>query len=205
MNDRARWNERYRRREPFFEPADLLVEHVDLLTGSRALDLACGTGGNAFFLAQRGYRVDAIDISEVGLGIARAEGRRRGLAINWVQAAAEHLPLSGPAYDCIVVFRFLVRSVMDDLRRLLKPGGLLFYESFNVRRLETRPDFNPAYLLQVGELPAWFEDLETIMARDCSDVSSFIGRKRHVSRSTFHAARYLAKLRDRKLLFRCLL
>lgn len=148
-----------------------------MLGGGRALDLACGTGGNAFFLARRGYRVDAVDISEVGLEIAQAEARRRGLSINWVQAAAEHLPLCGPAYDCIVVFRFLVRPVMYGLQRLLKPRGLLFYESFNIRRLETHPDFNPVYLVQMGEFPKWFEALETILASDSGDVSSFIGRR----------------------------
>jgi SAM-dependent methyltransferase len=177
MDDRLRWNERYCRHAPVFEPANLLVEHVGLLGGGRALDLACGTGGNTFFLAQQDYRVDAIDISEVALRIARAEAGRRGLSINWIQAAAEHLPLMGPAYDCIVVFRFLARSVMHDLPRLLRPGGFLFYESFNVRRLETHPEFNAAYLLRVGELPAWFGNLETIVAREYDDVSTFIGRK----------------------------
>lgn len=178
MNDRLRWNERYRRREPFFEPADLLVEHANLLSGGRALDLACGTGGNALFLAQQGYRVDAIDLSEEGLQIAQDEARRRGLDANWIQASAKHLPLVDSTYDCVVVFRFLIRSVMDDLQRLLKPGGILFYETYNVHRLDRRPDFNPAYLLAEDELPAWFEKLETILARDRGDVSSFIGRRR---------------------------
>ncbi|RME45071.1 MAG: class I SAM-dependent methyltransferase [Chloroflexi bacterium] len=177
MDDRVRWNERYRRHKPFFEPARLLVEHAGLLRGGRALDLACGMGGNAFFLARHGYRVDAVEISEVALEIAQTEARRRGLAVNWVQARAEHLPLSAPAYDCIVVFRFLVRSVMDELQRLLKPGGILFYETFNLRRLDTHPDFNPDYLLKVGELSAWFEALEAITAGDRGDVSWFVGRK----------------------------
>ncbi|MFQ5594853.1 MAG: class I SAM-dependent methyltransferase [Anaerolineae bacterium] len=176
-DDRRRWNERYRQRGLSFDPAGLLVEHADLLKGGRGLDLACGTGANAFFLAEHGYRVDAIDLSDVGLQIAQAEGRRRGVSVNWIQAAAASLPLPGPAYDCIVVFRFLDRAVMDELPRLLKPGGLLFYESYNIRRLKSHPDFNPAYLLEIGELPAWFKDLEIIMARDRRDVSSFIGRR----------------------------
>ena len=177
-NDRLRWNERYRRRRSSFEPAGLLVEHAELLAGGRALALACGMGGNSIFLAQRGFRVDAVDVSEVALGIARAETRQRGLLVNWIQAAAASLPLSGPVYDCIVVFRFLDRAVMHELPQLLKPGGLLFYESYNIRRLGSRPDFNPAYLLNVGELPAWFRGLDVIIARDRGDVSSFIGQRR---------------------------
>lgn len=179
MSDRLRWNERYRRREPFFEPADLLVEQVHRLAGDgRALDLACGTGGNAFFLAQQGYRVDAVDLSEVGLRMAQAEARRRGVSINWIQASARHLPLAGPAYDCIVVFRFLIRSVLPGLSCLLKPGGWLIYATYNVRRLHARPDFNPDYLLQIGELPTYFEDLELILAQERDDVSTFVGRRR---------------------------
>lgn len=177
-NDRLRWNERYRRQRPSFEPAGLLVEHAELLEGGRALDLACGTGGNSIFLAQRGFRVDAVDVSEVALRIGRAGTRQHGLSVNWIQTVATSLPLSGPAYDCIVVFRFLDRAVMHELPQLLKPGGLLFYESYNVRRLKAHPNFNPAYLLRLGELSAWFKGLETIVARDRGDVSSFIGRRR---------------------------
>lgn len=177
QRDRIRWNTKYRQREPFFEPADLLIEYASLLTHGRALDLACGAGGNALFLVQQGYRTDALDLSEVGLRIAQEEARERGLDVNWVQASAKNLPLAGSTYDCIVVFRFLVRAVMPELVGLLKPGGLLFYESYNVRRLKVRPDFNPSYLLGVGELPAWFRDLDTILSRDCGDVSSYIGRK----------------------------
>lgn len=175
--DRHRWNERYRLRSPSFDPAGLVVKHADLLEGGRALDLACGAGANALFLAEHGYRVDAIDLSEVALGIAQTEGRRRGVSVNWIQAAAASLPLSGPAYDCIVVFRFLDRDVLRELPKLLNPGGLLFYESFNIRRLESRPDFNPAYLLNLGELEDWFAGLEIIVVRDRGDVSSFVGRR----------------------------
>lgn len=177
---RRRWNARYRRRIPDFEPARLLVEHAHLLTGGRALDVACGTGGNALFLAARGYRVEAVDISEVGLALARGEARRRGLIrrVHFVQADAAHLPFTPQQvrYDCIVVFRFLLRPLIPTLRCFLKPGGLIFYSTFNVRRLESHPEFEREYLLELGELSTWFPGFEVITAYEQGEVSAFVGR-----------------------------
>lgn len=177
---RRRWNARYRSRTPHFEPASLLVEHAHLLTGGRALDVACGTGGNAFFLATRGYRVDAVDISEVGLALAQEEAQRRGLSrhVRFIQADAARLPLTPQRvrYDCIVVFRFLLRPLIPTLRCLLKPGGLIFYNTFNVRRLESHPEFAREFLLELGELPTWFPGFEVITAYEQGEVSAFVGR-----------------------------
>jgi tellurite methyltransferase len=175
--DRARWNRRYRERRVSIEPANLLVEHTDRLMGGRALDLACGTGANALFLAGLGYRVEAVDVSEVALRIAQAEARRRRVVVNWIQADARRLPLVRPSYDCVVVCRFLLRPVMPVVASLLRPGGYLFYESYNVRRLVRHPQFNRKYLLGVGELPTWFESLSTVVWREVGDVATFVGRK----------------------------
>lgn len=177
---RVQWNARYRAWPPRFEPSPLLVQYADLLAGGRALDVACGTGRNALFLAEQGYYVDAIDISEVGLSLARVEARRRGLAqrIRFVQADVEYLPLT-PArvsYDCIVVFRFFLRSVIPVLRQCLKPGGLMVYSTFNVRRLQSHPDFNPAHLVGPGELPTWFPGFDVIAACNEGEISTFVGR-----------------------------
>ena len=180
LEERLRWDNRYRTRKPRFDPSPLLVRYAELLTGGRALDLACGTGRNALFLARRGYCVDAVDISGVALTLARCEAERRGLLkrINFVQADAAHLPLAptGARYDCIVVFRFLLRSIVPQLRRWLRPGGLVFYSTFNVRRLESHPEINPAYLVEIGELPTMFPDFEVIVAYDEGEVSAFVGR-----------------------------
>lgn len=185
--DRWRWNRRYRERQILLEPAGVLMERADLLQGGRALDLGCGTGGNALFLADRGYRVDAIDVSDVALRIAQAAARSWGAGsgasgpgtgvVNWIQADARRLPLAGPHYDCIVVFRFLLRSVMPVLLELLRPQGIVFYASYNMRRLNSHPDFNRDYLLDVGELRTWFGSLSTLLWREEGDMSTFIGRK----------------------------
>jgi 2-polyprenyl-3-methyl-5-hydroxy-6-metoxy-1,4-benzoquinol methylase len=130
----------------------LLTEHRHLLTGGRALDVACGFGGTALYLASLGYRVDAVDVSNVGLARAQAEAERRGLRINFVQADLACWSVPSPRYDLVVVFYYLNRDLMPRLIAGLRPGGLLFQATRNTRYLSIRPNFDPAYLLELGEL-----------------------------------------------------
>jgi tellurite methyltransferase len=162
-SDRSRWNRKYGRGEgpAHFRPQGLLVEHAGLLRpGERAggsglaLDVACGFGGNALYLAARGYTVDAVDVSEVALEAASAEAKRLGLRdrVRLVQADLERWRVPAERYDLIVIFFYLNRDLMPRLARGLRPGGLLFQANRNRRLLEARPDFSPDYLLDVGEL-----------------------------------------------------
>ena len=87
-SDQERWDRKYAAGEgpAHYEPCRFLADNAHLLGGGRALDVACGFGGNAFYLASLGYQVDAVDISSVGLARAQAEARRRGLQIHFLQA-----------------------------------------------------------------------------------------------------------------------
>ena len=153
-SDRERWDRKYADREgpAHFRPNWLLTEHRDLLTGSQALDVACGFGGNALYLASLGYQVDAIDVSAVALARAQQEARRRGLQVNLVQADLARWWLPPSHYDLISVFFYLNRELLPLLSATLRPGGLLFQANHNKRFLEIRPGFNPDYLLGPGEL-----------------------------------------------------
>jgi tellurite methyltransferase len=153
-SDRERWDRKYGAGEgpAHFRPNRLLTDNRDLLTGSRALDVACGFGGNALYLASLGYRVDAIDVSAVALARAQGEARRHGLQINLVQADLARWWMLPSHYDLIVVFFYLNRELMPLLGAALRPGGLLFQVNRNKRFLEARPDFNASYLLEPGEL-----------------------------------------------------
>lgn len=155
-SDRERWNRKYAAGEgpAHFQPKEFLLEHAGLLAGGRALDVACGFGGNALYLARRGYRVDGVDISEVGLVQAQSEARERGLQdkIQFIQADVGRWWVAPERYDLILVFFYLNRGLMPRLAQGLRPGGLLFEANRNVRFLQARPDFDPDYLLAVGEL-----------------------------------------------------
>ena len=169
MEAREKWNERYARpdREWLPEsPAPWLVEHAALLAGGgRALDVACGDGRNALYLAQLGYMVDAIDVSDVAIGELRRAVEQRGLAMTIAPRVVdlEREPLPVGPYDVIVTLNFLQRDLFGALQDALAPGGLLLYETLGQAHVdELGNDFNPAFLVAPGELPAAFDRLEVI-------------------------------------------
>ena len=166
MGAAERWNERYSEGfEPFAAaPATWLVEHASLLRGGgRALDVACGNGRNAAYLAQRGYDVEAIDVSDVAIDALRAAARERGLAVTPSVVDLEREPLPAGPYDVIVTMNFLQRDLFGPLQDALAPGGLLFYETLGTAHVEELGhSFNPDYLLDRGELLRAFADLEVI-------------------------------------------
>lgn len=153
--DRERWDRKYSAGEGpvHFEPNRLLTGHRPLLSGGRALDVACGFGGNALYLAALGYQVDAIDVSSVALDHAHAEAKRRRLPIQFIQADLSRWWVPQGRYDLIVVFFYLNREFMSHVVAGLRLGGWLFQANRSRHYLLIRPDFDPAYLLEPGELP----------------------------------------------------
>src|SRR3954454_20287580 len=135
MDARDRWNERYEQPDRRWlpeAPAQWLVEHAPLLTGGgRALDVACGDGRNALYLAQLGYMVDAIDVSDVAIDALRRAVQQRGLAMTIAPRVVdlEREPLPAGPYDVIVTLNFLQRDLFGPLQDALALGGLLLYET----------------------------------------------------------------------------
>lgn len=129
----ARWDERYTRGEELhgFLPSPPLPEAIVDLAPGRALDLACGGGRHALYLAERGWQVDAVDASAAGLALLRAEAERRGVAarITPHRADLESEPpgftIPAAHYDLIVDVYFLHRPLLAHAARGLRPGGLL--------------------------------------------------------------------------------
>jgi SAM-dependent methyltransferase len=166
MTAGERWNVRYTQDfRPFPDaPAPWLVAHRALLTGGgRGLDVACGDGRNALYLAQHGYAVDAVDASDVAVEALRAAAQERDLAITPLVVDLEQEPLPAGRYDVIVTMNFLQRDLFGPLQDALAPGGLLFYETLGQAHVTLLGrSFNPAYLLQDGELPRAFPGLEVV-------------------------------------------
>lgn len=166
MEAADRWNARYSQGfEPFPDrPAEWLVEHRALLGGGgRALDVACGDGRNATYLARLGYDVEAIDASDVAIDALRGAARDRGLAVTARVVDLEREPLPAGPYDVIVTMNFLQRDLFGALQGALAPRGLLFYETLGTAHVEQLGrSFNPAYLLERGELLRAFGALEVV-------------------------------------------
>jgi len=181
-SDRERWNRRYAS-EAFSaaEPDEFLVEHAGLLAPGRGLDLACGRGGNALFLAERGFRVDAVDGSFIAVAQLVAEATRRKLAVRGIVADLDDYPLPIGRYDAVVVFYFFDPRLMPSIEACLEAGGLLVYATYNHRHRSIKQEFNPAYLVPPQGLASYFDNLETLVceeaAGDAGGVSRLIARK----------------------------
>jgi tellurite methyltransferase len=170
-------------------PAAVLRENAHLLPlGGNALDLACGRGGNALFLARRGFRVSAWDISPVAIGRLAGWAERSGLALEAAVRDVESVPFPRETFTVITVSRFLARSLTGAILDSLAPGGLLFYQTFVREKLSTKGPGNPEYLLRVNELLDLFREMRILVYReegragDLSagnrDEASLVGKKR---------------------------
>jgi len=113
-----------------FTPSPLLVEAAELLAPGRALDLACGAGRNAIYLASLGWSVLAVDSSPAALGILRERAAAGGLRIDARQADLEggEFAIEPASFDLICDFLYLQRNLFPQIREGLRPGGLFAAE-----------------------------------------------------------------------------
>jgi SAM-dependent methyltransferase len=117
--------------------------------GGVALDLACGQGRNARLLAALGYNVEAVDRdSEALASLADVPEITTRVA----DLESDSWPYAAECFDGIVVTNYLFRPRLNDLINMLKPGGVLIYETFMLgNELFGKPS-NPEFLLRPGEL-----------------------------------------------------
>ncbi len=153
----AKWNARYAGRAPgsLSEPSPPLPDALAGVRAGRALDLACGTGRHAVWLASRGWRVDAVDGSDVAVTLLLAHAKRAGCSdrirthVADLETDPPEFAIEPAAYDLIVDCHFLHRPLFAAVRDGIRPGGLL------VAALHLpAPDgqFGHRYVLQPGEL-----------------------------------------------------
>jgi SAM-dependent methyltransferase len=139
---RERWDEKWRERidGTHAEPSPFLVAEAEGLAPGRALDLACGVGRNALWLAARGWRVTGVDFSEVALAEARRRAAALGLDVDWILADVTQWEPERDAFDlvCILYLQVPAADRREVLRRAvsaLAPEGTLLVVGHHVRNL----------------------------------------------------------------------
>ena len=184
---------------PPSEPASIVRELLPLLPVGPALDIACGTGRHALFLAGRSQHVTAVDFSSVALDILEVRARsvgapvRRGErfreggrphkgGLELIHADLERLSLPERGYDLILCIQYLQRDFFPKMARALRPGGVLLMETFTRAQLEfAGGPRNPAYLLETGELREAFPELRVLFYRELRagvGIASLLAKQR---------------------------
>jgi tellurite methyltransferase len=149
-------------------PNPLLVKFSSLLEDENLegpiLDLACGTGENGLFMAGLNLPVILADRSAEALEVARRSAEDRGLKAQFWKVDLETgvNPLQEEHYRAVLVFHYLHRPLIPHVRKAIRKGGILIYETFTSEQAKYGHPHNPDYLLQPGELAGWFRDWQII-------------------------------------------
>ncbi|GBG15840.1 ubiquinone/menaquinone biosynthesis C-methyltransferase UbiE [Novimethylophilus kurashikiensis] len=120
-----------------------------IVEGGRVLDVACGAGRHALLLARLGYRVEAADRNATAL--ARLSGIH-GIRTTTADLESEPWPYAGQLFDGVIVSRYLHRPLLPLLPEVLRPQGVLIYETFMEGNERFGRPSNPDFLLKRDEL-----------------------------------------------------
>ncbi len=178
QEDQDKWNARYR--EGAYatrtHPSALLAEWLPKLkfreAHPRAIDVGCGNGRNAIYLARGGWQVDAVDVSEVALDRLTETASAESLPITCIQADLEdvaHRPaelFTADRYDLAVMARYTNLPLIDTLRGALRAGGYLIVEEHLVTEADVVGPRSPQFSVAPGALRDAAAGLDIIAYRE---------------------------------------
>lgn len=169
LEDQARWDARNRKLadNSILEPIALLRENLHLLPREgRVVELACGMGANIMLLAEQGLECEGWDISPVAIDLLAAAARERGLSLQGVVRDLVAEPPQAEQFDVMIISRYLERSLFAAIAAALKPGGLLFYQTYTQQHVTGGGPSNSEFRLAPNELLRAFPALELIYYRE---------------------------------------
>ncbi len=182
IEDKERWNRRYKEK-PFRTYVEPIVEkYAKEANIGRALDIACGQGRNTHYLAELGFEVDAVDLSDYALSQVKEDAK-----IHKIEADLDEYELEKEKYDLIININYLNRRFFHQIKEALKPGGIVIFETFIIAHGDFENPQNPEYLLRTNELLHAFIGLDVIYYEERLDinlrnektkVASLVARKR---------------------------
>jgi tellurite methyltransferase len=181
--DQERWDSRYRTQRFVLgkEASPFLRRNIHHLPTGKALDIATGEGRNAVFLARYGCEVDAVDISRVGLAKARGLAKQAGVKIHLCLADLDRFLIPEEHYDLIADFYFLSRRLIPKIRKGLRKGGKVIFETYLIeqRDLATGGPRDRKYFLKHNELLKLFRGFRILIYRE--GVFKEGGKKRAIA------------------------
>jgi len=158
----AEWDQRYRTGEKVFDkPSPLVVRFASSLAPGAALDLACGPGRNALYLAEQRWRVTAVDGSEVAIEILGERARERKVEVDARVADLElgEFRIQPDSFDLICCCYYFQRDLFSSIKSGVRPGGLVIAIIHLLSPDE--PEGKPRRACP-GELRSYFADWEML-------------------------------------------
>ena len=185
--DREKWDTRYREGSYGTRtyPSEFLVEWLPRLPRGRALDVACGAGRNTLYLAEAGYEVDAVDISNVALERLQETARTRGLKVTCIETDLQSDPLPVQHYDLIVMVRYTSAALISRLLPLLSDGGCFVCEEHLVTDADVIGPTDPAFRVAPDELLQLTSELNVLFYSE-GIVEDPDGRRAALARLVAH-------------------
>ncbi len=166
LEDKERWNYKYEKFPMPSHVAKIVKHHFVHAKVGRALDIASGPGRNAMFLAEQGFSVDAVDISDTALSYLEDVKNVRTICADLDSYTLQK------GYDLIINCNFLDRELIPQIKEALNVGGIILFETF----VETEGEgyhmpSNPDYHLHVNELLDLFGEFEIICYEEKVDIN----------------------------------
>jgi tellurite methyltransferase len=168
----------------------LLIQAADMLPPGRALDLACGPGRHALYLARLGWRVTAVDSSAVAIDLLRAEAGPLPTDARRVDLEGGEFAIAPNTYQLICDFLYLQRDLFPQVREGIHPGGIFVGAIHLFQNDCTETPCNPAFQLQPGELRSFFDGWKVLFYSESGAVG---GSRRSAQDNARRCARIIAR------------
>jgi len=167
MEDRERWNIKHQTMPMPTNVSKIIDKYISYANVGRALDIACGTGRNSVFIAEHGFEVDAVDVSDYALSQITPSS-----SIHTIHSDLETFDFKSNTYDLICNINFLDRRLFPKIQESLAPKGILIFETFIIAHGEeySQPG-NIDYVLRKNELLHAFIGLDVIYYEEHDDIN----------------------------------
>jgi len=162
------WDKRYKLREHAsdFEagPTPLVMNTAATLRSGKALDLASGAGRNAMWLAERGWKVTAVDGAPAAIEVLAERGRNRGLHIEGVVADLEkhEFKIQPEHWDLILICYYMQRNLYQPAKQGVAPGGVFI----SIVHMNAPGEADGPFRLRPGQLEKYFQGWQILHLRE---------------------------------------
>lgn len=173
MEPREKWNSKYHDIVTNIEesvPNARLLKLSPYLNGGSAIDIACGLGWNSYFLSGMGYKVTAVDISDVAINFVSKQAEKKRLEIRTLCADMSKgtaFPFEIDSYDLVLITYYLDRSLFQKVKAIVKMNGYLFMETFYKAGPGSKKTITEKYKLESNELLEEFKDWKILYYEEC--------------------------------------